>query len=116
MFLLGNTAGNEDAEVADRFMDRIDDRLSIRADVIDAVVEIENPSKRLLWRSDVVALRAEHDDRRTDVAQVDRCSIRRFDTPTSQIVADKQLIDDELDFLLVQVDVAAPPLFRCQVP
>ena len=48
----------------------VDDRLSVRADIVDAVVKVEDPAERLLRRRDVVALRAEDDDRRADVAQV----------------------------------------------
>ena len=41
-------------------------------DFIDVVVRSRIQSERLLRRRDVVALRAEHDDRRSDVAQIDR--------------------------------------------
>ena len=54
MLFFGNTAGNEDAEMADRLVDRIDDGLPIGADFIDVLVEIDNPPERLLWRRDVV--------------------------------------------------------------
>jgi len=33
----------------------------------------------------------------------------------SEIVSDEQLIDDELNLLRVQIDVAAPPLFEAQI-
>ena len=63
MLFLRDASGNEDAEMPNGFMDRIDDRLPVGPDVIDAVVEIENPIERLLGRGDVVAFRAEYDDR-----------------------------------------------------
>ena len=66
-----------------------------------AIVEIENPSECLLRRRDIVAFRAEHDDWRTDVTKVDDCSIRCLDATGRQIVADKQLINDELNFFCV---------------
>ena len=50
-------------KMTDALVDRIDDRLAIGAHVVDVLVEIENPSERLLRRRDVVALRAKHHDR-----------------------------------------------------
>ena len=35
--------------------------------------------------------------------------------PRAKLVADEQLIDDELDLLGVQVDVAAPPALEFEV-
>ena len=40
MLLLRHRAGDEDAEMADRFMDGVDDGLSVRADIVEAVVEV----------------------------------------------------------------------------
>jgi hypothetical protein len=54
--------------VADALVDRIDDRLPVRADLIGVLVKIDNPSERLLRRRDVVALGAEDDDGSADVA------------------------------------------------
>src|SRR6516225_6043795 len=56
VLFLGDAAGHEDAEVADGLVDRVDDRLPVGADLVDALVQIENPSERLLRRRDVVAL------------------------------------------------------------
>src|SRR5689334_3799791 len=98
MLLLCNPAGNEDAKMAYGFMDGVDDRLAVRADFIDVLIEIENPSERLLGRRDVVALRAEHHDRRADITKVDRSAVRRGDLPCRELVADEQLVDDQLNF------------------
>ena len=57
VLLAGDPARNKDAEVADLLVHRIDDGLAVRADVVDAVVEVEDPAERLLRRGDVVALR-----------------------------------------------------------
>src|SRR5262245_58136121 len=97
------------------FMDRIDDGLPVGADVIDATVEIKNPIERLLRRRDVVTLRAEHDDWRADIAQVDCRAVRRLDASGGKVVADKEFIDNELDLLGIQVDVTAPPLLETQI-
>src|SRR5215813_5656136 len=109
MLLLGNAAGHEDAEVTDARMDGVDDGLAVGANFVDVFVQIENPSERLLRRRDVVALRAEHDDGGADVAKVDRGAVRRLNSAGREIVADEQLIDDELHLLGVEIDVASPP-------
>ena len=115
MFLACDAAGHENAQVADRLMDRIDDRLPVGADFIDTVVKIENPSERLLGRGDIVALRAEYDDRRANASQVDCGSVRGLNSASREVVADEQLIDDELDLLGIEIDVAAPPAFESEV-
>src|SRR4029077_1168200 len=107
---------NEYAEMADGLMNRIDNCLPVRPNVIDAVVEVEDPIECLLGRGDVVAFRAEHDDRRPDIAEVDCDTVRCLDSSGGKVVADKQFVDDELDFLRVQVDMATPPLFETQIP
>src|SRR5215813_13219550 len=101
--------------MADAFMHSVDNGLSIRADLIDVLVEIENPIKRLRRRRNVVALGAKYDDRRPDVAKVQSRALARLDPPGCEIVPDEQLVDDELDFLGIEVDVAAPPAFEPQI-
>ena len=71
MLLLSNAPGNENPQMADAFVDRVDNSLAIRTNFIDAPVKIQNPSQRLLRRRNVVALEQEHHDRRADVAQID---------------------------------------------
>ena len=71
VLLLGDAARDEDAEMADALVDGVDDGLAAGADVVVLAVEIDDPAQRLLRRGDVVALGAEADDRRADVAQVD---------------------------------------------
>ena len=87
----------------------------MRPYVIDAVVEIEDPVQRLLRRGDVVRLGAEHNDRRTDIAQVQARTIGRSDVSRSKLVADEQLIDDELHFCGVEQYMAAPPLLEFEI-
>ena len=60
-------------------------------------------------------LRAEHDDRRANIAKVDRRAVGSLDPACRKIIADEQFIDDELDFLGVQVDVTAPPAFEAEI-
>ena len=112
MFLLGDASRNKDAEVADAFVDGVDDGLAAGADIVVLGVEIGDPAQGLLRRRDVVALRAEADDRRTDVAQVDALAVAGQDVAGGQLVADEQLVDDPLDFLGIEIDVAAPPFFE----
>ena len=99
----------------DALVDRVDDGLTVGPDFVDVFVEIENPSERLLRRRDVVTLRAEHDDRRVDIAEVDRGPVRCLDSSRGEIVADEQLIDDELHLLGVEIDVTSPPALEAQI-
>ena len=115
VLLPGDAGGDEDAEVADLVVDGVDDGLAVGADVVDAVVEVEDPVERLLRRGDVVALRAEDHDRRADVAQVDRGAVGGADLAGGELVADEELVDDELHLLGVERDVAAPPLLEVEV-
>src|ERR1700690_257299 len=96
-------------------MNRVYDRLSVRTDIIDIVVEIEYPTQRLLRRRDVVTFRAEHHDWRADCAQVNDGPIGSPDHAGRELVADKQLVDDGLDLLSVQIDVPAPPALEAEV-
>src|SRR5260370_14174861 len=116
MLFLGNAARNEDAKVTNARMNRVYDGLAIGGNFVDVLVKVENASQRLLRRRDVVALRAEHDDGRADIAEVDRGAVRCLDSSRGEIVTDKQLIDDELDLLCVQIDVTSPPALEPQIP
>src|ERR1051325_7252126 len=95
--------------MADALVNRIDDGLPVRTDVVDIVVQVENPIERLRRRHDVVALGAEYDDRRADIAQVERRPVAGLDPAGSELVADEEFVDDELDFLGIEVHMAAPP-------
>ena len=55
MLLGGDLAGDEDAQMPDALMHRIDDGLDVLYDLALVVVEIENPTQRLLRRRDIVA-------------------------------------------------------------
>src|SRR5208283_524935 len=61
-------ARDEDAEMPDRVVQRVDDGLTVGHDLVDVVVEVENPVERLLRRRDVVAPGTEANDRRLDVS------------------------------------------------
>jgi hypothetical protein len=63
VLLFCDAAGHEDAEVTDALMHGVDDGLPVGSDFVDVVVQVEDPSERLLGRRDVVAFRAERHDR-----------------------------------------------------
>ncbi len=115
VFLPRDPAGNEDAEMADVIVDGVDDGLAPGADVVDAVVEVEDPVERLLRRGDVVALGAEDHDRRADGAQVDRGAVPVADVAGGEVVADEELVDDPLHLLGVEGDMGVPPLLELEV-
>src|SRR5262249_28432296 len=115
VLLLGDAARDKNAEMADGFVNSVHDRLSVGPDLVDVAIKIEDPAECLLRRSDVVALRAEHDDGRTDVAEVDDGAVRGLDATRREMIADEELIDNELDLLSVEVDVATPPPLELEI-
>src|SRR6516162_893493 len=115
MLLLCDAARNEDTQMSDCLMNGVNNRLAIGSNLVDALIKVEYPSKRLLGRRDVVALRAEHHDRGTDVAKIDRSAVRGLDLSLGEMIADEQLIDDRLDLLGIQIDVASPPLLKTKI-
>src|SRR5208283_604645 len=109
IFLRSDLARNENPQVPDAVVQRVDDRLTVGDDLVDTVVEVENPVQGLLWGGDVVAPGAEDDDRRLDVSEINPDAVRCADLPGRQSVADKQIVDDPLHFTGVEQDRAAPP-------
>src|SRR5262245_16404117 len=101
--------------MADRLMNGIDDGLAEGANLVRVVVGVENPAERLLRRRDIVTLRAQHDNRRADIAQVDGGAVRELQPSGGEVVADEQLVDDELDLLGIQSDMAAPPALETEI-
>ena len=90
--LLGrHLARHEDAEMADRLVQRVDDGLPVGDDLVLVRVEVGDPAQRLLRRRDVVAPRAEHDDRRADVAQVDADAVEVWISPEVSLLPTKRL-------------------------
>ena len=114
MFLLGHPTGDEDTQMADAFVDGVNNGLTAGAQIVVLRIEIDNPAQRLLGRGDVVALGTEANDRRTDIAQIDAHPVAGDDFGGGQPVADEQLIDDPLHFLGVEIDVASPPFLEFQ--
>ena len=115
MLLLGHGSGDEDAQMAHALVHAVDDRLPVGADVLDARIEVGDPAQRLLRRGDVVALGAEDDDRRADLAQVDAHTVRGHELGRRQLVADEQVVDDVLHLLGVEQDMPAPPALEAQI-
>src|SRR6188474_2338272 len=111
-----HAARDEYSEMADRFMDRVNDGLAVFDDVLDIIIDIKNPSKCLLgWRY-VIAPRAKHHDRRADVAYVDDRAVDILDHAGCELVTDEQLVDNKLDLLGIQIDVPAPIFVKPKIP
>ena len=115
VLLLRYRAGDKDAEMSDQLMHGIDDGLPVGADVVDAAVKVEDPIERLRGRRNVVGLGAEHDDRRADATQIHALAVRRHNPGSRELVADEQLIGDELHLLGVEEDMPAPPFLEFKV-
>ena len=97
------------------FVHRIDDGLIVRADVIDTLVEVEDPVQGLRRRRYVIPLGAEDEDWRAYVAQIDAGAIASYDFCRCELVADEQLIDDELHLGGVEQHKTAPVLLELEV-
>jgi len=89
VLFFGNRAGNEDAEMARRRVNGIDDCLSMRADVIYTFIKIKNPVQRLRGRGNVVGLRTENHNGCPNVAQVYGRAIGRNDLGCCELVANE---------------------------
>src|SRR5258708_6023484 len=101
----------------DTFVQAIDDRLLVDADLVDAAVDIGDPIERLLRRRDVVAPGREYDDRLTDVAEVDAgFAVRGLDLAGAELVADEEVLGNPLHLLLGHEEMAAPPLLELEKP
>ena len=61
------------------------------------------------------AFRAEYHYRGTDVAKINRGTVRGLDLSFGEMIADEQLIDDRLDLLGIQIDVPSPPLLKTKI-
>ena len=109
MFLGRHLARDEDAEMADRLVQRVDDGLAVGDDLVLVAVEVGDPAQRLLRRRDVVAPRAQHDDRRLDVAQVDADAVGGADLARGELVADEEIVGDPLHLAGIEQHRAAPP-------
>src|SRR5208337_5157852 len=103
---------NEDAEMPDAMMQRVDDGLTVGDDLLDVVIQVEDPAQRLLGRRYVVPPRAEADDRRPDVAQVDAYALGSADLSGRELVSDEQIVGDPLHFAGVEQDRACPTRSR----
>ncbi len=114
VLLLGDAAGDEDTEVANVLMDRIDNGLATGEQILVRTIEIDDPTEGLRRRGDVVSLGAEAQDRRADVAQIDPRPVAGDDLRGGEVIADEQLIDNPLHLRGIKLDVATPPLFEFQ--
>ena len=115
VLFVGDLARDKDTQVTDAFVHAVDNGLAMRLDLLVVFVQIDDPAQGLRGRGNVVALRTEHDDRRVDVAQVDAGAVARDQFGCRKPVTDEQVIDNELDFLAVEVHMAAPPPLEAKV-
>ncbi len=113
VLLLRHLAGHEDAEVPDVLVQKSDDHLSARLDLLGRAVDVGHPVERLLRWRDVVAHRREEHNRRPDVAQVKGLSARAL-RARPQLVADEEIAGDPLDLFAVHEVEAAPPALELE--
>ena len=83
----------ENSEMPDHVVDSVDNRLTIGSNLLDAVIEIEDPSKRLLRRREL----SPFEQNTTIGERMLRRSIvvpPKFLSACGEIVADEQLVDE----------------------
>ena len=66
-------------------------------------------------RRDIVAVRAEADDRRLDLPDIEANAVAGNDLSGREFVADKEIVDHPLHLFAAQQDKIAPPLLELQV-
>ena len=115
VLLRTHLGGDEDGEMPDLMAQAIDDRLAGGADVVDVPIQIEDPAERLRRRTDIVFRRGEHDDRRGDVAEIENRAVVRLQLIAGQLVADEEIVHQELQLVAVQQDEVAPPFLELEV-
>jgi len=95
-------------------MDAIDDRLLVATMPARPRRGRESTQCLRRWR-DVVAARAEHDDRRAHVAQIDAPPVGGRELRRREPFADEEVIDDVLDLVAAEHDVPAQPALELQI-
>ena len=115
MLLSSRAARHEDAQVPDALVRRIDDGLVVAEHFRVVAVHVGHEAERLRRRCDVVAIGAEHDDGRADIAQVEPHAVARDQLGAGEPVADEQVVDDVLHLLRIQEDVSAPVLLEAEI-
>jgi len=115
VFLFGDGAGDKDSEVADLLVNDVNDDLPVPPDVLHGAVYAGNPIERLLGRRDVVAHRRENQNRAFDIFQVELPAFLQFQLAALQLVADKEIADNVVDFFVVHHEEAAPPFFKVEI-
>jgi len=55
VLLAGDSGRNEYAQMPDTFMHGVDDSLAVGPDLLDIIIEVQDPAERLGRRRDVVA-------------------------------------------------------------
>jgi len=94
VFFLGDRSRDENPQMADVFVDDIDNHLSVAFDVIDGFVNPGNPVERLLRRRDIVTFGGENENRAVDVFQAELTPFLQFEFPPFEFVADEKITDD----------------------
>src|SRR5271166_3896163 len=100
--------------MANLLVQAVDDGPTGCEEVVHVAVEIENPPQRLRRRTDVVAHRGKNDDRRGDVAQIESRAVARLQLVAGQLVADEEVVDQELQLVAVELDEVAPPFLELE--
>src|SRR3972149_309233 len=116
MLLLGDSARDEDAEMADILVHEADNDLPPGLDLVGRSIDVGHPVEGLLRRSDVVAQRGEKNDRYLDLAQIEEPAAGRCVLAGPKLVPHKEVLDDPLDLLSIQQEETSPPPLKLEEP
>jgi hypothetical protein len=111
---LGDLCRNENAEMADAVMERVDDDVPVCREFGHRGIEVGDPAQGLLRRRDVVAMGCEDDDRRLDPGQIDRRAVVEERLAAGELVADEQVLDDPADLGGVHEIESRPPALEIE--
>ena len=96
----------------DFLIQAVEDCLTGTPNLLDVLIAVEDPIKSLLGRRDVVPLRAETDDRRLDITQIEAHAVAGDDLRRRELVAYEKVIDHVLHLFPAQQNEIAPPFLE----
>ena len=115
VLLCGHFGAHKDRQVPDLLIQAVEDCLTGTPNFIDVLIAVEDPIKSLLGRRDVVPLRAEADDRRLDITQIEAQAVAGDDLRRRELVAYEKIIDDVLHLFPAHQNEIGPPFLELKV-
>ena len=106
--------GNEDSQMANVWVDQVDDALASGLECLGVRVHRWDPVERLVRWGDVVATGGKDHQRVADALEVNGATGMDFKLATFQLVTDEEILDDGDNLFLAQAIEAGPPALKVQ--